>query len=134
MKKIIKYTFGLLVLLALSCYDGIDPITAVDPGDDMSAPIVKIISPTEGTTIKVFEEVTSFDVKIEVTDDIEISSISILLDNSEIMSYDNFIDYRRALEEFTYTDLVDGDHVLKVVATDIEGKSTTGTVCLYYFP
>ena len=128
MKKIIKYTFGLLALLALSCYDGIDPITAVDPGDDMSAPIVKIISPTEGTTIKVFEEVTSFDVKIEVTDDIEISSISILLDNSEIMSYDNFIDYRRALEEFTYTDLVDGDHVLKVVATDIEGKSTTGTV------
>lgn len=128
MKKIIKYTFGLLALLALSCYDGIDPITKVDPGADMSAPVVNIISPTEGTTIKVFENVTSFDVKIEVTDDIEISNISILLDNSEIMSYSSFMDYRRALEEFTYSNLVDGEHVLKVVATDTEGKSTTKTV------
>lgn len=128
MKKIIKYTFGFLALFAISCYDGIDPITEVPPGVDETAPIVKIISPTEGTTIKVFEDVTSFDVKIEVTDDIEIESVSVLLDDSEIKSYSNFLDYRRALEEFTYSNLVDGDHVLKVVAIDIEGKSTTGVV------
>ena len=128
MKKIIKYTLGLLALMAISCYDGIDPITAVDPGADMSAPIVKIISPVEGSTIKVFETVTSFDVKIEVTDDIEISTISVLLDGSEIKNYNNFIDYRRALEGFTYDNLVDGNHKLTVMATDIEGKTTSSEV------
>ena len=128
MKKILKYTFGLFALLAISCYDGIDPITAVDAGEDMSAPIVKIISPVEGSTIKVFEEVTSFDVKIEVTDDIEIATISVLLDGSEIKSYNNFMDYRRALEGFTYDNLVDGDHKLTVMATDNEGKTTSSEV------
>ena len=128
MKKIIKYTLGLIALLAISCYDGIDPITKVDPGADMTAPVVKIIAPVEGSTIKVFEEVTSFDVKIEVTDDIEISTISVLLDGSEIKNYNNFIDYRRALEGFTYDNLVDGNHKLTVMATDIEGKTTSSEV------
>lgn len=129
MKKILKYSIALLFAVAMtSCYDGIDPITAVDPGADVTAPVVKIIAPVEGSTIKVYEEVTSFDVKIEVTDDIEIASISILLDGSEIKSFSSFIDYRRALEQFTYNNLVDGDHVLTVKATDIEGKSTSSEV------
>ena len=128
MKNILKYTIGFFALLIVSCSDGIDPITAVDPGADMTAPIVTIISPTEGTTIQVFEEVTSFDVKIEVTDDIEVLTISILLDGSEIKSFSDFTDYRSALEEFTYEGLVDGDHVLTVIATDIEGKTTSAEV------
>ena len=128
MKTILKYTIGFFALLIVSCSDGIDPITAVDPGADITAPIVTIISPTEGTTIQVFEEVTSFNVKIEVTDDIEVSTISILLDGSEIQRFSDFMDYRRALEEFTYDGLVDGDHVLTVVATDIDDKTTSSEV------
>ena len=129
MKNIIKYTIGVLALLIMvSCNSGIDPITKVDPGVDETAPVVKIITPTEGTAIKVFEDVTSIDIKIEVTDDIEIADISILLDGSKITEFSSFKDYRRAIEEYTYNNLVDGDHVLKVMATDIEGKTTSSEV------
>ena len=117
-----------MILIAVSCNDGIDPITKVDPGVDETAPVVKIVTPTEGTAIKVFEDVTSINIKIEVTDDIEIADISIFMDGSKITGFNSFNDYRRALEEYTYNNLVDGDHVLKVTATDIEGKTTTSEV------
>ena len=128
--KNIKHIIVCLIALALfyGCDQGIDPITEVGPGADATAPQVTIISPAEGTAIKVFEEVTSFDIKIEVTDDIEVESISILLNGTEITSFNNFKDYRRALEEYTYNNLTDGDHVLTVTAIDIEGKSTTAEV------
>ncbi len=129
MKNILKYITGLfMLLLIVSCNDGIDPITKVDPGVDETAPIVKIVYPTEGTAIKVFEDVTSINIKIEVTDDIEIADIAILLDGTEIAGFNSFNDYRRALEEYTYDNLVDGDHILKVTATDIEGKTTSTEV------
>ena len=120
-----KFIVLMTLLLVFSCDNGIDPITEVDPGADETAPQVTIISPTEGTAIKVFEEVTSLDVKFKVTDDIEVVSISALLDGNEIKSFSNFKDYRIALEEFTYNNLVDGDHVLTVQAIDIEGKTTS---------
>jgi hypothetical protein len=129
MKKFLKYIIAFFVMLPIvSCNDGIDGITEIAPGVDATAPVVKIISPTEGTTIKVFEDVTSLNIKIEVTDDIEISNISILIDGSEITSFNLFNDYRRALEEYTYDSLVDGDHILTVKATDIEGKITSSVV------
>ncbi len=130
MKNINKIFFGCLSLLLVfsSCNDGIDPITEVDPGADVGAPQVTIISPSEGTAIKVFEEVTTLNIKIEVTDDIEVELISILLNGTEITSFSDFKDYRRALEEYTYNNLTDGDHTLTVVATDTEGKKTTAEV------
>ena len=130
MKNILKFitSITMMLMVMVSCNDGIDPITEVAQGVDLTAPTVNVISPTEGTTIKVFEEVTSIDVKFEVTDDIEVASISILLDGSEIKSFNDFLDYRVAKKEFTYDKLVDGDHVLTVAATDIEGKTTSVNV------
>lgn len=113
------------VLLFYSCDQGIDPITEVAPGTDASAPQITINSPTEGLAIKVFEEVTALSVALEVTDDIEIATISVLLNGSEIAKFSSFKDYRRALEEFTYNKLKNGNHILTVNATDIEGKTTT---------
>jgi hypothetical protein len=127
MKNILKYITGISMMLTLliSCNDGIDPITEVSPGADVTAPVVSIITPTEGSAIKVFEDVTTLDVKFEVTDDIEITSIAIMLNGAQIKSFNNFLDYRIAKEEFTYDGLQDGDHVLTVAATDIEGKTTS---------
>ncbi|SFZ94321.1 Concanavalin A-like lectin/glucanases superfamily protein [Flaviramulus basaltis] len=126
MKNILKYIIGLFIMLPIvSCNDGIDSITEVAPGVDASAPVVQIMSPSEGTTIKVFEEITSIDVKFKVTDDIEVASISAILDGSEIKSFNDFKDYRIVFEEFTYDNLVDGEHVLTISATDIEGKTTS---------
>lgn len=126
MKNINKFIIGLLTcFLVFSCEDGIDPITKVDPGADASAPQIKVISPAEGAAIKVFEDVTELNVELEVTDDIEVEFVTVYLNNSEIKKFTEFKDYRIVLEEFTYENLVDGDHVLKVDAQDIEGKTST---------
>lgn len=118
----------LAILLNTACNKGIDPITPVDPGVDETAPMITFKYPIEGTKIKVFEEITSITIKIEVTDDIEILSISALMDGVEIANFSSFKDYRRALEEFAYDHLTDGNHKLSVVAKDMEGKITTSEV------
>ncbi|PIF00076.1 MAG: hypothetical protein CR994_07745 [Maribacter sp.] len=125
--KTIKHIFAswLAVLFLYGCDQGIDDITEVAPGTDVTAPQITVNSPTEGLSIKVFEEVTALDVDLEVTDDIEIASIEVLLNGTEIAKFSSFKDYRRVLEEFTYGNLVDGNHKLTVKATDIEGKTTT---------
>jgi len=129
MKNILNYIIGLFIILfVVSCDQGIDEITQVDPGADASAPQVKINAPSEGLAIKVFEATTSLAIDFEVTDDIEIASISVKLNGSEITKFNNFKDYRRALEEYTYNGLGDGAHVLTVTATDIEGKTTSASV------
>ncbi|MDA3905518.1 MAG: LamG domain-containing protein [Bacteroidales bacterium] len=118
-----------LILINIACNrDNIDPITPIGQGVDETAPMVTFKYPLEGTKIKVFEEVTSITIKIEVTDDIEILSISALMDGTEFASFNSFMDYRRALEEFSYDGLTDGDHVLTIVAKDIEGKTTNAEV------
>lgn len=116
------------LVFAAACDDGIDPITAVKPGVDETAPVIKINYPTEGTIIKVLDLITSIDIDIEVTDDIEIGSISVLMDGTEIASFNSFTDYRIALEEFTYNNVNTGNHIMTVTATDLEGKSTTSSV------
>ena len=130
--KNLKYLFGFLAVIALfyGCDQGIDPITEVAPGTDAAAPQVKINAPTEGSTIKVLETITSLTVDFEVTDDIEVGSIHVTLDGKNIGSYDGgFKDYRRVLvDDLVYDKLADGAHELTVTATDIDGKVTSATV------
>lgn len=128
--KIFKYLFLVAALAAMfaSCDEGIDPITAVPPGDDTASPTVNITYPGEGTLIRVKEDVTPINIKFEVVDDIEIQSVSVKLDGSSIAEYSEFRDYRRALESYTYESLTNGSHTLSIVATDLSGKSTTEEV------
>jgi hypothetical protein len=119
---------GLLVLLS-SCKDGyIDDISKVAPGEDVTAPVVTVTYPTEGTKIKVNEEVTSININFEVTDDIEIATVTIKLDNQVIATFDDFLDYRILKKEFLYENLTTGTHVLSISAVDIDGKTTTKEV------
>ncbi|MDO9255938.1 MAG: LamG-like jellyroll fold domain-containing protein [Bacteroidales bacterium] len=128
--KILKYLFiGLLsVVFATACKKGIDPISYVDPGPDTAAPVVSISYPVEGTKIRVDEAVTSIVIKFVAADDIEVKSISLMLDGTEIQSFTSFKDYRRYSGAFQYDNVENGDHVLSVVATDLAGKITTQTV------
>lgn len=130
MKNNFLYLSTLLFVLFMGCNEGIDPISRVDPGSDQTAPIINIQYPTEGTAIMVFETVTSIDIKFEVTDDIEIASVKVELDGSELASYgtSDFPDYRRFIETFTYDNLTDGDHILTITSTDLDGKTTTASV------
>ena len=48
--KVLKNILILAVIIAFAagCNKGIDPITYVNPGPDAAAPVVNVISPTEG--------------------------------------------------------------------------------------
>jgi hypothetical protein len=119
---------SMLLLFAAACDKGIDPISPLNPGADATAPAIKIIAPVEGYEIKVPDLVSPLTIQLEVTDDIELQSVSISLDGKELTSYTTFKDYRRLLAEYTYPEVQNGDHVLTVKATDLEGKTSTTTV------
>ncbi|AIM60149.1 hypothetical protein IX49_06290 [Cellulophaga lytica] len=129
--KNLKYTITCLVsaLFFYSCDQGIDNITQVAAGADETAPEVKINYPTEGTKIKVLDIVTSIVIDFEVTDDIEVASINVAIDNNTIQSFTRFKDYRRVLiDDLVFDNLVDGTHKLTITATDLEGKTTEASV------
>src|SRR5690606_33907840 len=130
MKKFRSIIFGIgLLVFFISCEKGIDPLTQVDPGADESAPVVVINYPAEGTQIKVLEAVTSITIDFEVTDDIEVASIAVAIDGNNIGNFSGFKDYRRVLiDDFTYDNITDGDHVLTVTAADLDGKTTSVSV------
>jgi len=130
MKTLNKYFIGLLTLFFVfsGCSDNLDPITAVDPGADASAPVVTIKAPLNGAKFKVNDPVISINIEFEVTDDIEVGSIVVFMDGSEIANMSDFLDYRRVLENVTADNITTGVHELKVTATDLDGKTTTATV------
>ncbi|MFO7719330.1 MAG: LamG-like jellyroll fold domain-containing protein, partial [Gillisia sp.] len=131
MKKIKKPLFGILFLLLAftSCeYDGIDPITAVDPGADAGSPVINILYPTEGTAIKVPQAVASIDIRLEVVDDIEIEKIEVLLNGTQLALFDEFTDYRIVKRTITFANVTNGEHTLTVIATDISGNVATKEV------
>ncbi|WP_179318129.1 LamG-like jellyroll fold domain-containing protein [Winogradskyella helgolandensis] len=129
MKKINKYIIAITAMLMMvSCYDGIDPITEVDPGPDAGAPVVTINYPTEGTEITGLELVVPINIKFKVEDDIEVGSIVVSLDGVQIATFDTFLDYRIVNQEYTYDSLSSGEHVLSVTGTDLVGNATTATV------
>jgi len=112
-----------------SCEEGIDPITAVSPPADASAPQIIINYPLEGTKIKVLEVLTSVSFDFEVTDDVEIANVKAIIDGIELASYSNFTDYRRFLQSgLEYTALADGIHEFTVIGTDLDGKTTSKSV------
>lgn len=128
MKKINRLILGIFTLLFMvSCYEGIDPISQVDPGPDAGAPVVTILRPANGLEIQVPELTTSTMVQFKVEDDIEIASVSVMLDGVEIASYNEFIDYRIANLQFMHDNITTGDHVLMVTATDLAGNTTSAS-------
>ena len=125
--KIFKHILpGMWVLLAVGCNDGIDPITRVEPGPDESAPAVTITYPDKGKIVIPFtQEKTDIDIKLDVTDDVEIKSITVSMDNADLVTYSSFVDYRRAIRSYAYSNLPIGHHALKITATDLSNKVTT---------
>jgi len=131
MKKINKYYFGIFsfILLLTSCeYDGIDPLTQVDPGEDAGAPEVTINYPNEGTTIQVPEPVAAINIRFKVVDDIEVDMIEVLVNEDQIATFNEFLDYRIVNQEVSFENVTNGEHTLTINATDIAGNTTSKTV------
>lgn len=126
--KIIKSGLVAMVILfmAVACKEGfIDDITRVNPGEDMTAPQISVTYPVEGTKIKVNENITSVNIDFQATDDIELASVTLKIDDVVINEYNEFKDYRVLKTQYLYESLTTGEHVLNITAVDIEGKSTT---------
>ncbi|GAB3021171.1 hypothetical protein GCM10027284_45750 [Cyclobacterium sediminis] len=128
----IKNRLSFIVLMSIiisSCTDGyIDDIDYVAPGTDNEAPEITVNFPSEGTQIRVVEDVTAINIDLEVVDDIEINEVSLVMDGSEIASFNDFPDYRRFLSVYNFEGLTNGQHLLEVTATDMSGKSATESV------
>jgi hypothetical protein len=127
--KNIKLLFIGMLLVSFGCTDSyIDEIVRVEPGPDLLAPEVNISYPLEGTLIRVVEDVTPININFEVIDDIEIESIQVALNGTQIASFDEFLDFRRFVKVHTYPNLPNGMHVLTITGKDTSGKSTTKTI------
>ncbi len=126
MKNIYKYILGLVVMLSMaSCYDGIDPITDVDPGPDLEDPTAQILSPNGDVLIPFTDTELNLDIEVLVEDDIEISNVTVILDGTIIQTFNSFLDYRVFIESFQYESLQLGTHTIVVEATDTSGKTTS---------
>ncbi len=126
--KTIKYILVGALAIVFGCNGGIDPITPVEPGADETAPVVTIDFPVAGTKIELPEEVSSVNIQFEVSDDIEVGTIEVMYDDTEIGSFNSFIDYRRTIKSLVYDNVTYGNHTVTVTATDLDGKSTTASV------
>lgn len=127
--KFVKHIMLFLLAVAmLACNEGIDPITKVDQGTDETAPAIEITYPKEGTKLKVSEAVTPIKIQFIVTDDIEIASVKVQIDGTEIATYSQFIDYRRLVEDSLNANINNGVHALTITATDLQGKTATSSV------
>jgi hypothetical protein len=121
--------FVLAVFLAGACTQNyIDDISKVEPGPDETAPQVTVNFPPEGYELQTNDAVASIDIDFEVRDDIEIGSVSVLINGTEIASFNDFLDYRVFKQKYTFDNVTTGSHVLTINATDLEGQTTTKNV------
>jgi len=130
MKTINKLIFFALTIVFFSAckQNYIDEISKVDPGADATAPQIIVNFPPDGYKLQTNDEVASINIDFEVRDDIEVASVVLKMDGTEISSYNEFKDYRVVLENYLYDNVTTGTHVLSVVATDTDGKTTTTDV------
>ena len=128
--KTTKYILAFLIGIAMliSCNKGIDPIAYVAPGADQAAPVVVVSYPAEGQKIQVPTLLASVNIQFVVTDDIELKSVSVIMDGTELTSYSSFKDYRRAVKSYLYDKVSNGAHILTIKATDLSGKVTNKVI------
>ena len=127
--KIYKTIFicSALALFTISCEQELDPITPVKPGADMEAPTVVIDFPATGKVVRVLPDQTKVTLTATASDDIELKSVTFVLDDQEVGKATSFKDYRRAVVNQEVENIADGDHVLKVTVEDMTGKSESKT-------
>ncbi len=127
--KIIKNLsiFALMALLVtfISCNSDEEPTTP--EVEDNEAPVVSITAPVDGAKVSTLDATTSITIKYEATDDVELASIAIEFDGSQLAEVTSFTDFRSVKGEQVKEDVADGEYTITVTATDKSGKTTSAT-------
>lgn len=124
--KILQFLLIATFLVTIGCQEGyIDEISSVDPGQDESAPTVTLNYPNGDITIPFTETETDIEFEFGAVDDIELQSITISLNGTELAGFTEFTDYRMSNKSYLYEGAPVGNHTAEVTATDLAGKSTT---------
>jgi len=105
-----------VIAMGFSCNKGIDPITEVAPKQDAADPTLSIKYPIDGKIVRSDQEVATVVFKVEAVDDVELKSVVLFYDDAELVTFNSFKDYRRAMIEYPFTNLTDGNHTLKAVS------------------
>ncbi len=127
--KFSKFIWLFIIVLAVACSEGyIDDIVPVPAGPDLEEPMIEINFPTNGTLIRVVEDVVDLTVSFEASDDILLQQVSLDLDGTTFATLSDFRDFRRVVDEVVYEDLTNGPHTLTITAVDGEGKTSSASV------
>ncbi len=126
--KILKilsiFAISALIVTSTSCGDD-------DPKDeeveDLESPTVAITEPEDGSTVSSLESTVTLTIEYEVTDDVEIASIVIEFDGTEVEEVTTFTDFREVNGEWEQPSVGDGEHTITITATDLSGKTATAT-------
>jgi hypothetical protein len=129
--KPIKYLllFFLMALITVSCEDFLDPINpGSPPGPDTEDPELEITFPVAGKPVVSPDAITTITIKFLATDDVELKSVTINLDGTDLTTMTSFKDYMRADVKYVYNNLNEGLHTLTVTVTDKTDKTVSGSV------
>ncbi len=125
LKNLSIYALLALMITTISCGDDDEPKDT--PVEDLAAPAVTINSPTDGATVETLDETTTVTIKFEATDDVELASVVVDFDATQISETTSFTDFLKYVGEVSQANVADGEHTIKVTATDLSGKSTSAT-------
>ena len=124
--KCLAFIFGIFFLQ--SCQDLEQPPLGEYLTD---GPIVSFNypSPTGATVIQSTDEVTSITISYEVSDDIEITSITVDVNGNEISNVSSFTDVENVMvDDLVFDNVTTGVHSITITATDSDGNETTESV------
>ncbi|MEQ8471850.1 MAG: LamG-like jellyroll fold domain-containing protein [Marinoscillum sp.] len=113
-----------VLVTVISCGDE-DPIDETE--EDLEAPVVTISAPTDGKVISTLDETTTVSIKFTATDDVELASVVVDLDGTQLEEVTTFTDFRSYTGNVDKTDVADGEYTITVTATDLAGKTGSAT-------
>lgn len=112
------------LVTTISCGDDEEPEQETE---DLEAPAVTITSPADGSTVSSLEATTSVTIEYQVTDDVELASVVVEFDGTEIAEETTFPDFLNHSGEASQADVADGSHTVTVTVTDMAGKTATAS-------